>query len=161
MSAPWRRSRRGCTSRETPDQIVQPSKISVLVRRRMSLTLSNFLCQCTSDSLPAASIHVSTALARSGLIARILSSALGDFRSNCSIASNRIAAGCVEPGAKTAKVGSADHLISKILHTSSGTSSPETFWTKSQLVEEMILRPSGSPTSATEGEYSYLHPVIS
>lgn len=43
------------------------------------LTLSKRFCQCDSISCPAASIHVSTALARSGRIERMLSSALGDF----------------------------------------------------------------------------------
>lgn len=43
-------------------------------------------------------MHASTAFARSGLMLRILSSALGDFFEKLSHASNRMAAGDVDPG---------------------------------------------------------------
>lgn len=66
-----------------------------------TLTLSNFFCQTTSNSLPAASIQVSTAPTSSVLIFRIYSSALGERFSNNSAASKRIAEGEAEPGRKT------------------------------------------------------------
>lgn len=65
-------------------------------------TLSKRFCQYVSISLPAASIQVSTAFARSGRIDRTASSAFGDFASKCSSASYSTEAGCDDPGLKTA-----------------------------------------------------------
>jgi len=65
-------------------------------------TLSKRFCQYVSISLPAASIQVSTAFAKSGRIDRIASSAFGDFASKCSSASYSTEAGCDDPGLKTA-----------------------------------------------------------
>ena len=64
-------------------------------------TLRSLRCQCGSHSLPAASMQSSTALARSGLMLRIFSSAFGARFWKLSQASNRIAAGAVDPGRKT------------------------------------------------------------
>lgn len=50
-------------------------------RTRRIVTLSRRRCHVTSHSWPAASMHVSTARARSGRMLRIASSALGDLRS--------------------------------------------------------------------------------
>ena len=88
------------------------------------LTLSNLRCHVASHSLPAASIQVSTALARSAFIPLTASSALADLRSKFSSASYNIAAGCDEPGEKTASVESG------------------TFWMKSDVPLESILKPS-------------------
>jgi hypothetical protein len=65
-------------------------------------TLSKRFCQYVSTSLPAASIQVSTAFAKSGRIDRIASSAFGDFASKCSSASYSTEAGCDDPGLNTA-----------------------------------------------------------
>lgn len=68
---------------------------------RMGLTLRSFFCQKTSNSLPAASMHPSTAATSSLRIDRMFSSALGLFLSNSSDASKSRAAGDAEPGRKT------------------------------------------------------------
>lgn len=66
-----------------------------------SHTFRRRICQYGSHSLPAASMHSSTADASSGRIDLILSSALGDRLLNCSQASYKIAEGELDPGRKT------------------------------------------------------------
>ena len=65
------------------------------------LTLSSRLCHNGSHSRAAASMHSSTAAARSGRMLRMLSSAFGDLREKFSHASKRMADGEVDPGRKT------------------------------------------------------------
>ncbi len=69
--------------------------------RRNDHTFRRRLCQYGSHSLPAASMHSSTADTSSGRIDLMLSSALGDRLLNCSQASYSIAEGELDPGRKT------------------------------------------------------------
>ena len=69
--------------------------------RHETRTLNSFRCHAGYHSCPAASITSSTAAARSSLMLRIFSSALGERSLKFSQASNRIAEGDVEPGRKT------------------------------------------------------------
>lgn len=102
MSDSFARNQRGCTDPRKFSRTLLPADMDIRASPSWTAkkvpTLSNFLCQYTSNSRPAASIQQSTALVSSSLILRRNSSALGDFLSKYSEASNKIADGDVEPG---------------------------------------------------------------
>jgi len=64
------------------------------------LTWSSFFCHSISHSLPAASMHPSTAAPNSPRIDRMNSSAFGERCEKSWEASNKMAEGDVEPGKK-------------------------------------------------------------
>ena len=86
-----------------PCQIWPPKRnvSGIIIAIGIGLTFSKRRCQYGSHSWPAALMHSSTAIARSGRILRTLSSDLGNRCVKLSQASYRIADGAVEPGRKT------------------------------------------------------------
>ena len=114
-------------------------------------TLSKRRCQNGSHSRAAASMHSSTAAARSGRMLRMFSSALGDLLEKFSHASNRMAEGDVEPGRKTETddAGSQDEWDIK---RNASAHVPGTFCTKSHVSGPIMRMPSGSVTANVDPE---------
>jgi hypothetical protein len=107
------------------------------------LTLRRRRCHTGSHSNPAASVHSSTAAARSGCKLRTLSSALAERRSKLSQASNKIAEGEVDPGLNIDTQGAVhDQQLIQGPYQCYLSHLPGTFWIRSQTSELMTLTPS-------------------